>query len=287
MATRRPAVSAIITTYNEERNIARCIESLLWCDELLVVDSHSTDRTPEIVRGYERAQLLQHTYYGAAAQKNWSIPRTRHEWLFILDADEACTPELRAEIEALLAAGPTADAYTIRRRVWFLGRPLRFSGWRHDRVVRLFRRGAGSYQPVRVHPKWLGAPAPPLASPMEHYMVEEFDPYVMRIAKYGWWGAAQAWRDGKSAGFLKVLVRTLHRFLRTYVLQLGVLDGTRGLVFCMLQAYGTYVKWSILWSWRLNERRGIPPRLPQFESAEEERAPAPGAEQHRAHDDQA
>jgi len=134
----RPPISALVTTYNEERHIADCLASLDWCDEVLVVDSFSTDRTPEIVRGCERARFVQRTYYGSASQKNWAMDQTRNEWVLILDADERCTPELRAEIEALFQGGePDQDAYTIKRRVFFLGKVIRFSGWQHDRVVRL------------------------------------------------------------------------------------------------------------------------------------------------------
>ncbi len=148
----RPPISALVTTYNEERHIADCLASLDWCDEVLVVDSFSTDRTPEIVRGCERARFVQRTYYGSASQKNWAMDQTRNEWVLILDADERCTPELRAEIEALFQGGePDQDAYTIKRRVFFLGKVIRFSGWQHDRVVRLLRRDAGRYPNRRVH----------------------------------------------------------------------------------------------------------------------------------------
>ena len=162
----RPPISALVTTYNEERHIADCLASLDWCDEVLVVDSFSTDRTPEIVRGCERARFVQRTYYGSASQKNWAMDQTQNEWVLILDADERCTPELRAEIEALFQAGePAQDAYTIKRRVFFLGKVIRFSGWQHDRVVRLLRRDAGRYPNRRVHadmltrtPRFWGAP---------------------------------------------------------------------------------------------------------------------------------
>src|SRR6185295_19366148 len=88
------AVSAIVTTFNEEQNIAACIESLLWCDEIFVVDSFSTDRTPEISRGYDKVKFLQRTYFGSASQKNWAIDQVENDWILIFDADERCTPAL-------------------------------------------------------------------------------------------------------------------------------------------------------------------------------------------------
>jgi glycosyltransferase involved in cell wall biosynthesis len=265
----RPTVSAVITTYNEERNIADCIASLMWCDEIVVVDSFSTDRTPEIARSFERVRLLQRPYMWSASQKNWAMDQTRCDWILIFDADERCTPALQAEIAALLAARPVADAYTIKRTVYFMDRVIRFSGWQHDRVVRLVKRGSGRYPNKRVHADMqTKGPAPVLSNPMLHYMIESFDQYLPRIVKYGVWGAAQGWKNGRQAGFVAVFGRTIWRFARMYVLQLGFLDGMPGLVFCMLQAFGTYLKWATLWEWRANARRGRTPKLPVFDEDE-------------------
>ncbi|MGH9362252.1 MAG: glycosyltransferase family 2 protein [Thermoanaerobaculia bacterium] len=265
----RSAVSAIVTTFNEERHIAGCLESLAWCDEVLVVDSFSTDRTPEIVRGFANARCVQRTYFGSASQKNWAMDQVASEWILIFDADERCTPELRREIEELLAGEPRHNAYTIRRRVHFMDRVIRFSGWQHDQVVRLVRRGTARYPNRRVHADMITqGPAPRLRHPMEHYMTDSLDEYVRRIEKYSFWGAAQNWREGKRAGATQVFGRSVWRFLRTYLFQLGVLDGMHGLIFCMLQAYGTYLKWALLWGWRVSARNGREPNLPIFDDDE-------------------
>ncbi len=270
-APKRVKISALVTTFNEERHIGECLESLDWCDEVLVVDSHSTDRTPEIAQSFERVRFLQRTYYGSASQKNWAMDQTEHEWILIMDADERVTPALRDEIVALFANGePPHEAYTIHRRVYFLGKVIRFSGWQRDQVVRLLKRGAGRYPNRRVHADMATrSPAPLLKSSMEHYMVEDFVVYSRRILKYSWWGAAQAYREGKRSGFAEVFARSLWRFLRTYLLQLGILDGMRGLVFCLLQAYGTYVKWALVWSWHTGKPFGLEPNLPNFDESEE------------------
>jgi len=270
-ASGRPPVSGVVTTFNEEHNIRECVESLQWCDEIVVVDSFSTDRTPEIARQLPKVRFFQRTYYGAGAQKNWALRHVRHDWVFLLDADERCTRELREEVVRLLAAGPAHNAYTMNRRVFFLGKQIRFSGWQHDRVSRLFRRGTAYYENRRVHSLLrTSGPAPVLSSSIDHHMVDlSFDEYAFRIGKYGYWGAAQAWREGTRPGFMEVVWRPAWRFFRTYILQLGVLDGYRGLVFCLLQSYGTYMKSAILWGWAVNHRRGIEPRLPDFDEDEE------------------
>ena len=266
----RPKISVVVTTFNEEKNIAECLDSLLWCDEILVVDSYSTDRTPEIVQGYDKVTFVQRTYFGSAAQKNWAMDETEHEWILIFDADERCTPKLRQEMEKLLASNPEHNAYTIHRKVYFLGKLIRFSGWQHDQVVRLIRRGTGRYPNRRVHAdmKTLG-PAPLLHNSMLHYMADDFHKYCLRIVKYSHWGAAQGWIEGKHPGLAEVFGRPVWRFFRTYILQLGILDGMLGIVFCMLQAFGSFMKWSILWGWRVNEARGIAPDLPEFDDNEE------------------
>jgi glycosyltransferase involved in cell wall biosynthesis len=266
----RPAVSAIVTTFNEEVHIAACIESLLWCDEILVVDSFSTDRTPEICRGYDKVRFFQRTYFGSASQKNWAMDQVTNDWILIFDADERCTPALQREIEELLAAGPAHEAYTIQRRVYFLDRVIRFSGWQHDRVVRLVKNGSARYPNRRVHADMVTrGPAPVLHSSMEHYMTDSLDEYIRRIEKYSFWGAAQKWKERKRSGVLEVFGRSIWRFFRTYVFQLGILDGMHGLVFCMLQSYGTYLKWALLWGWHVNAARGRMPSLPIFDDSEE------------------
>src|SRR4051794_36504641 len=164
----RPRVSAIITTFNEEANIAGCIESLLWCDEILVVDSFSTDRTPEIVRGFEKVRFYQRTYYGSASQKNWAMDQVTNEWILIFDADERCTPALHKEIQGLLAAGRNFEAYPIKRRFYSLARVTRFSGWQHARGARLARNGSARSPNRRVHADMITkGPAPVMRSFME------------------------------------------------------------------------------------------------------------------------
>jgi len=264
-----PRVSAVVTTYNEENNIGDCIESLLWCDEIVVVDSLSTDRTPEIAKAYPKVRFLQRPYRGSASQKNWAMDQTAFEWILIFDADERCTRELQEEITTLLAAGAGAEAYTIKRLAYFMDRVIRYSGWQHDRVVRLIKKGAGRYPNKRVHADMqTRGPAPVLTNPMLHYMVESFDQYLPRIVKYGFWGAAQGWKTGRKSGFVEVFARPLWRFVRMYIVQFGFLDGMAGLVFCLLQAFGTYLKWAILWEWRANAARGRMPKLPEFDDDE-------------------
>jgi glycosyltransferase involved in cell wall biosynthesis len=271
MASTRPRVTGIVTCFNEEHNIGDCLESLQWCDEIIVVDSFSTDRTAEIAQSYPNVRFYQREYFGAGAQKNWALQHVQHDWVFLLDSDERCTPELRDEVLQILEDGAKYLAYMMNRRVFLLGKQIRFSGWQRDRVSRLFKTGTAYYENRRVHSLLhTTGEVPILRHPIEHHMVDlSFDEYAFRIAKYGYWGAAQCWREGKRASAGDVVVRPLWRFFRTYIVQLGLFDGMHGLVFCLLQAYGTYMKFAILWGWQVNHARGIEPNLPEFDDNEE------------------
>ncbi len=263
----RRRISAIVTTFNEADSIAECLESLAWCDEILVVDSHSTDATRKIARRYDGVRVLLRTYYGAASQKNWAIDRCRHDWILILDADERATPELRSEIEKILAAPVATSTYSIRRRTYAMGGEVRFSGWQHDRVVRFFHRGDARYPNRRVHADMQTLHPPGvLDAVLDHRMVDTLDEYAERTRRYAFWGAAQLWRDGRrNIGPWHVLVRPAWRFFRTYVLQLGMLEGVRGLIMCGVPAYGTFLKYAAVWSWRLEFEHRRNPKLPEFD----------------------
>jgi glycosyltransferase involved in cell wall biosynthesis len=261
----RAPLSVIITTYNEEVNIADCIESVMWADEIIVVDSFSTDRTVEEAKKYP-VQLLQREYFGSAAQKNWALDRVSHPWVLIVDADERVPPLLAAEILKTLATNPGVDAFYIKRENIFIDRVMRHSGWSTDKVIRLFRTEKGRYPNRRVHADLaIEGPTPLLDNAFLHYTFRSFDQYFDKFLNYAEWGAAQAFREGRSVGILEIAGRPLWRFLRTYVLQLGFLDGLHGLVLCTLQSFGVFLKYARLWEYRLRAQRGEKLELPAFD----------------------
>ena len=187
--------------------------------------------------------------------------------LLPIDADERVTPELKSEIENILSLPAAAMAYTIKRRTHALGGEVRYSGWQHDRVVRFFHRGHARYPNRRVHADMQTVQTPEvLEAFLDHKMVDTLEEYAERTRRYAFWGAAQLWRDGRrDIGLWHVLVRPAWRFFRTYVLQLGVLEGIRGLVMCSVPAYGAFLKYATVWSWRTELEQGRNPRLPKFD----------------------
>jgi glycosyltransferase involved in cell wall biosynthesis len=242
------SLSVIVPTFNEEFNIAECLEGLGFADEILVVDSFSTDRTVQIAGAFPKVRVLQHEYGGNGPQCNWAMERASGAWILIVDADERVSGKLAAEIRALLDGSPSAPHYRLRRENVFLGRVVRHSGWGSDRLVRLVRKGAARYPEQKVHAdiEPVG-PAPTLASPLVHYTSRSLPAYVEKLHRYARWGAEDLARRGRRSGPLAVAGRPAWRFLRTYFVQAGFLDGGAGLVVCGLQAYGTFLKWATLW----------------------------------------
>lgn len=261
----RNRLSVIVTTFNEEVNIAACLESLSWADEILVVDSFSTDETVAIAGRYP-VTVLQREYFGSAAQKNWSLDRIQHDWVLIIDADERVPPALASEILTLLIEGPPALGYYIRRENVFIDKVIRHSGWSTDKVVRLFHKEHGRYPNRRVHADLrIAPPTPVLGHPLLHYTFRSFDQYFIKFLNYAEWGAAQWFRDGKPAGFTEIAFRPAWRFFRMYFLQLGILDGLHGLVLCGLQSFGVFLKYAKVWEYRLRQALGEEVQLPAFD----------------------
>ena len=258
-AARRPLLSVIVPTFNEEETLPPCLESVAFADEILVVDSFSTDRTIEIARA-RGARVVQREYGYSAQQKNWAIPQAAHEWVLLVDADERVTAELRDEILRTLADGPMADGYWIRRANHFLGKRIRFCGWGSDRVIRLFRRDVSRYQDRQVHAEIeLPGPLPVLAHPLEHHTFRSFGQYWRKLDLYSEWGARQMYLEGRRPGAVQLLLRPLGRFIRMYFLRLGFLEGAHGVVLSLLGAFTVYLKYARLWEMRLLDERPASP----------------------------
>jgi len=247
--SRRRKVTGIVPVFNEEENIRACLESISWVDELIVVDSFSTDRTVEIAREYTD-KVYRHEYKYSTAQKNWIIPQASHEWIFLLDADERCTPELRAEIEALLDAeeDPPHGAYWIYRRNFFLGKEIKHCRWNKDKVIRLFLRDRYRYEDVEVH----GEIQPQddvgvLRGRIEHYSYRTLDDYFTKLLRYTPWGAEKALKQGTRGRVFHILFRPAWEFFRRYVLYLGFLDGVHGLILSLTSAASVMFRFIKLW----------------------------------------
>jgi len=242
-------LTVLVPTRNEEANLRDCLETVKWADEILVVDTFSTDRTLEIAREFG-ARVVQHEYVNSAAQKNWAIPQAENNWVMVVDADERVSPELAAEVRALLAApgGPPAAAYRMHRRTFFFGREIRHCGWDTDAVVRLFRKDRARYPDLWVHADMLvDGPVVKLRGRFDHYTYRSLDQYFEKFGRYTTWSAKDLAARGRRATLLNLLGRPAARFFKMYFLRLGFLDGVSGAVLCALAACSVFTKYAKLW----------------------------------------
>lgn len=252
-------ITAIIPTFNEEDNIREAIESVQWCDEIIVVDSFSQDSTVEIVKNSPHVRLLIHEYEHSAAQKNWTIPQATHPWIFLMDADERPTPELVEEIKTVLAAGSDYAGFWIYRRNHFMGKRINYSGWQTDKVIRLFKKDECRYQNKHVHAEIeatgkIGY----LRHKLIHYTYKDLPSYLKKADRYTTWGALDRVqkfaRSGHKIGLPYLFLRPVGRFLRHYFLRLGILDGTHGFVVSALSATNVFIRGVKIWRLQHGEK---------------------------------
>ncbi len=240
-------ITAIIPTFNEEENLVRAIESVQFADEIIVVDSFSTDRTLEIAQQFG-AQILQRKYETAAIQKNWTIPKATHEWIILLDADEWLPKSLQEEIQKTIKAQPKEVAFWIGRNNTFMGQPIRYSGWQHDRVIRLFHRDFCRYDDKRVHEEVVtDGEIGLLQNRMEHNTYRAFDHYVEKLNRYAWLQALDYDKKINRITLFHILVKPPVRFFKHYFIGLGFLDGFPGFMISILQAYAVLTRYAKLW----------------------------------------
>lgn len=240
-------LTIIVPTYNCERTLRACLESARWADEVLVVDSFSNDRTLEIARELAD-RVVQHEYVNSATQKNWVIPQATHAWVMVLDSDERIPEPLRRRIQQLLTSPRPHDAFRLRRRSYFFGRLIRFSGWQNDRMVRLFRRDVGRYEDLHVH---ADVTVPGSIGEIGEYLIhdpyEDVSDYLDTLDRYTTWAAKDLLERGRRARWYTFVFRPGFSFFRNYILRAGFLDGLHGFLLCYLSAFYVLVKYVKLW----------------------------------------
>lgn len=261
----RQRCTATILTLNEESNLAECLDGLSWADEIVVVDSGSTDRTLEIARRYTPAVYV-NPWPGFTEQKNFAASKASHPWIFNLDADERVTPELRSGLLAVLE-NPQHDGYEIPRDNYFLGRHMKWGGWSPDRVLRLYREKAGRYGGVEPHAKVLlpSGSVGRLDTPMIHFTYRSFAHFVSKQTPYAQATARARLEAGKRYASLplRIFVKSCWKFFEVYCWKLGLLDGTHGLVAALGYSYRTYLQETFVWERsRSSPSRISPPTAP-------------------------
>jgi glycosyltransferase involved in cell wall biosynthesis len=242
-----PRVTATLITFNEAANIAAALESVRWADEVVVVDSQSTDGTVDIARQYTDKVIVR-PWPGYVAQKNFAADQASHDWIFSLDADERVTPELADEVGALLNQEPPAVGYRIPRATFHCGRWIRSTDWYPDYQLRLYdrrrARWTGAYVHESVHAQ--GAVAR-LRGEIQHYAYRDIAHHVRTMDRYTSLAALQMFEAGRRAGWIDILVTPRLTFFRNYILRGGFRDGMAGLIVSAMNGYYVGLKFAKLW----------------------------------------
>ena len=235
-------LSVIIITKNEAQNIRACMESVAWADEIIVVDSGSSDGTAEICRELG-ARVYLHDWRGFGMQKNRALAYATHEWVFSIDADERVTPASRTEIQFALRDGDK-DAYQIPRLSSFCGRFIYHSGWRPDYVTRLFKRGAARFSDDLVHERvMVSGSTGKLRESLLHESLRDAEELLAKINHYSTASALMLREKNRTASLKQAIAHALWAFLRSYILRLGFLDGRAGFMLAVSTAEGTYYRY--------------------------------------------
>ena len=247
------SLSVIIITKNEALNIRACLESVMWADEIIVVDSGSADDTVAICREFT-PQVYIHDWPGFGAQKNRALGYANNDWVLSLDADERVTPELGSQLSKAIL-GNDKDGFYLPRSSQFCGRFIRHSGWYPDYVLRLFRKTKGRFSDDMVHERvLLQGTAGKLSSPLLHYSYMTEADVRRKSEQYASAAALQMFNNGKTAVLADAPLHAGWAFLRTYCMRLGFLDGVAGFNIARMNARTTYLKYKQLRALRVSSR---------------------------------
>ena len=241
------SLSVIVITKNEAHNMEACLRSVAFADQVVVLDSQSTDGTPDIAASLGAEVSQAPDWQGFGVQKNRALAMATSDWVLSIDADERVTPELQAEIKAVLAQ-PQHEVYDLPRLSSYCGQYIHHSGWHPDRITRLFRKGAAAFSSDLVHERVVTAHVPGhLTSLLLHESFTSFESVLDKANRYSTAGAQILHGRGKTGSVGKAIAHGLWAFFRTYILRLGFLDGRMGLVLAISNAEGTYYRYLKLW----------------------------------------
>ncbi|NOT48012.1 MAG: glycosyltransferase family 2 protein [Acidobacteria bacterium] len=249
-------ISAVIIAFNEEENIAKAVESVSWADEVVVVDSESTDRTRDIAEGLG-ARVLIRKWTGFSDQKQFAVDQAANDWIFSLDADERVSPELKDEILRLDLE--QADGFRIPRLSFYMGRAIRHSGWYPDRQLRFFNRTKGRWKKVHIHESVemkSGTRLSQLENDIHHFSVNNASHHHRMIGeRYAPLAAEQMFENGKRTSSFKIAIAGPAAFFRAYFLKLGFMDGLPGFSIASFAAHHAFLKHLLLWEKQTRKNR--------------------------------
>lgn len=251
MPTKLLPISAVVIAHNEEKNIGRCLQSLQWIDEVLVLDSGSSDATPQIAQSFPNVKFMQVQWQGYAATKQMGVDAAKNEAIFWVDADEEISTELQKEItdkwETISAQWKQHPIYSLPRKTFFMGEWIKYCGWYPDRQKRLFNKQYARFNISAVHEdvEMTGSGTiSELSCDILHYSFQSIEKYFAKMNTYGKLGAEEMKNRGKKVAFTKLIFNPLWSFFQSYFLRLGLLQGKTGFIISCGNAYGKFIKYT-------------------------------------------
>jgi len=243
-------LSVVLITKNEESNIRRCLDSVQFADEIIVVDSGSTDKTVAIAESY-RAKIFGHEWRGFGPAKQAGVEKASGDWILSIDADEEVTPELASEIKSKIENDNGTCGYYFKRKTKFLGRWILHCGWYPDYVLRLFQKEKGRFDNAIVHEKVVtDGPVNYLNSELLHYSYPDLEHYLIKFNRYTTMGAEEEFRKGRKTKLSDIAIKPAAAFVKHYLIKQGFRDGTEGFVLSFLSSMSVMVKYAklrLLW----------------------------------------
>ena len=245
-----PSLSAVLIVKNEGEVLAACLEKLGWVDEIIVLDSGSTDNTLDVAREFTSHVYVDADWQGFGVQRQRAQAKASGDWILMVDADEHVTDQLKQEIQLVVNENNQDRVYEMPRLSWCFGGFIRHSGWYPDYIVRLYPKQAAHYGSERVHEKLYYPPAVELLrlkGDLLHYTYRDLEHYLIKSAQYAKEWAKQRAGQGKSTNLISGVLHGIGCFVKMYILRAGFLDGRQGFLLALLSAHSTFVKYADLW----------------------------------------
>ncbi len=238
-------ISGLIITYNEEKHIKSVLENIDFVDEIIIVDSYSTDKTIEIINSFPNVKLFQRKFDDFTSQRNFALSLASNDWILFIDADERVPIELKNEIIETASQQNDVSAFYFYRKFMYQNKPLHFSGWQTDKNFRLFKKSKCSYINERLVHETLKVEGKTgiLTNKLIHYSFDEYQKYKNKMISYGKLRAKELFLKGKKYNLFIHIFKPLYKFLYDYIIRLGFLDGKKGIVICYLNALSVYSRY--------------------------------------------
>jgi glycosyltransferase involved in cell wall biosynthesis len=249
-----PPISVTIITLNEEKNLPRAIKSVAWADEIIVVDSGSTDRTLEIAKNMG-ARVLENPWPGYGQQKNFAQKHASHDWVLNIDADEEVSPELARLLRENTISGP--HGFSFPRKTFYLGRWIRYGGWYPNYLVRFADRKHAQWTEPSVHEELqVNGQTAILPEPLLHYTFSSIREQIMANLRYAHLGSERLKQEGQAPSAIKLVYKPIGKFIETYFIKLGFLDGLPGFIISVNAAHSMFLKYAYLHETRIIQQSG-------------------------------